>query len=188
MSDERDAPSRLAHEKVSRGQCTPPDPQLEAMIAEAERMARELEREIRAEEDWVGLHDPAHFAYAVYATATVRRRDNVKRSIAEFRLQLEEAIATFEVTGREMKQAAALANGDHMSAITQQLAAGQATLGSDQAEAVLDSANLTWPSSLLKAQARRCANLKHAEGNRTTAITSLTQPVNLRLCACRRRR
>jgi flagellar FliJ protein len=52
MSGMRQAalPMNRFHVDNARRQIT----QLEAMIAEAERMARELEREIRAEEDWAG--------------------------------------------------------------------------------------------------------------------------------------
>ena len=37
--------------------------QIEAMIAEFDRIAGELEREIKVEQDRAGIHDPAHFAY-----------------------------------------------------------------------------------------------------------------------------
>ena len=41
--------------------------QIEAMVAEFERMATDLDREIQAEQDRAGIHDPAHFAYPTYA-------------------------------------------------------------------------------------------------------------------------
>ena len=65
--------------------------QIEAMIAEFERMAADLEREIRIEQDRAGIHDPAHFAYPTYAKAAVGRRENLKRSADELRIQLEDA-------------------------------------------------------------------------------------------------
>src|SRR5258708_12898031 len=37
--------------------------QIEGMIAEFERMAGDLEPEIKSEQDRAGLHDPGHFAY-----------------------------------------------------------------------------------------------------------------------------
>ena len=40
--------------------------QIEGMIAEFERMAGDLEREITSEQDRAGIHDPAHFAYPTY--------------------------------------------------------------------------------------------------------------------------
>ena len=35
--------------------------QIEGMIAEFERMANDLEREIKVEQDRAGIHDPTHF-------------------------------------------------------------------------------------------------------------------------------
>src|SRR5207249_7972961 len=40
--------------------------QIEGMIAEFERMGADLEREIRAEQERAGIHDPGHFAYPTY--------------------------------------------------------------------------------------------------------------------------
>src|SRR5215831_16596043 len=65
--------------------------QIEAMVAEFERMAADLDREIQAEQDRAGIHDPAHFAYPTYAKAAIQRRDNLKRSADELKVQLEEA-------------------------------------------------------------------------------------------------
>ena len=59
--------------------------QIETMIAEFERMAGDLEREIRVEQDRAGIHDPAHFAYPTYAKAAIARRENLKRSADELR-------------------------------------------------------------------------------------------------------
>jgi flagellar export protein FliJ len=65
--------------------------QIEIMIAEFERMASDLEREITIEQDRAGIHDPAHFAYPTYAKAAFGRRENLKRSADELRIQLEDA-------------------------------------------------------------------------------------------------
>ena len=65
--------------------------QIETMIAEFERMANDLEREIRVEQDRAGIHDPGHFAYPTYAKAAIGRRENLKRSADELRTQLEDA-------------------------------------------------------------------------------------------------
>jgi hypothetical protein len=59
--------------------------QVEAMIADMDRVASELEREIAAEQVRSGIHDPAHFAYPTYAKAAMARRDNLRRSIATLR-------------------------------------------------------------------------------------------------------
>src|SRR6202021_4235628 len=63
--------------------------QIETMIAEFERMAGDLEREIRVEQDRAGIHDPAHFAFPTSAKAAIGRRENLKRSADELRAQLE---------------------------------------------------------------------------------------------------
>jgi flagellar export protein FliJ len=65
--------------------------QIEAMIAEFERMANDLDREIRVEQDRSGIHDPAHYAYPTYAKAAIARRDNLKHSADELRAQLVDA-------------------------------------------------------------------------------------------------
>jgi flagellar protein FliJ len=65
--------------------------QIESMIAEFERMAADLEREIKVEQDRAGIHDPGHFAYPTYAKAAIGRRENLKRSADDLRLQLEDA-------------------------------------------------------------------------------------------------
>jgi flagellar protein FliJ len=65
--------------------------QIETMIAEFDRMAADLEREIRVEQDRSGIHDPGHFAYPTYAKAAITRRENLKRSADELRAQLEDA-------------------------------------------------------------------------------------------------
>jgi flagellar protein FliJ len=65
--------------------------QIETMIAEFERMANDLDREIRVEQDRSGIHDPAHYAYPTYAKAAIARRDNLKHSADELRAQLADA-------------------------------------------------------------------------------------------------
>ena len=47
--------------------------QIEGMIAEFDRIAADLEREIKTEQDRAGIHDPAHFAYPTYAKAAMQR-------------------------------------------------------------------------------------------------------------------
>jgi flagellar FliJ protein len=61
------------------------------MIAEFERMAVDLEREIQGRAG--SRRDPRsrHFAYPTYAKAAIGRRENLKRSSDELRTQLEDA-------------------------------------------------------------------------------------------------
>jgi flagellar FliJ protein len=65
--------------------------QLESMIADFDRMAGDLEREIRVEQERAGIHDPGHFAYPTYAKAAIQRRENIKRSGDELKAQLDAA-------------------------------------------------------------------------------------------------
>src|SRR6202045_3183753 len=78
--------------------------QIESMIAEFERIAAELDREIKAEQDRSGIHDPAHFAYPTYAKAAMQRRENLKRSADELKAQLDDAKATLGEAFEELKK------------------------------------------------------------------------------------
>jgi flagellar protein FliJ len=88
--------------------------QIETMIAEFERMAGDLEREIRVEQDRAGIHDPAHFAYPTYAKAAMGRRENLKRSADELRGQLEGVKGGLEDALDELKKAELLDERDQM--------------------------------------------------------------------------
>ena len=65
--------------------------QIESMIADFDRMAFDLEREIRVEQERAGISDPTHFAYPTYAKAAIQRRENIKRSGDELKVQLDAA-------------------------------------------------------------------------------------------------
>ena len=88
--------------------------QIETMIAEFDRMAGELEREIRIEQDRAGIHDPAHFAYPTYAKAAIARRENLKRSVDELRIQLEEAKSALGEASDDLKKVELLDVRDQM--------------------------------------------------------------------------
>jgi flagellar FliJ protein len=88
--------------------------QIEGMIAEFERMAGDLEREIRAEQDRAGIHDPGHFAYPTYAKAAMQRRENLQRSADDLRAQLEAATAALAEAFEEMKKVELLDERDQM--------------------------------------------------------------------------
>ena len=65
--------------------------QIEAMMAEFQRMADELDRQITVEQDRVGISDVTHFAYPTFAKAATQRRDNLKASAGELVAQLDTA-------------------------------------------------------------------------------------------------
>jgi flagellar export protein FliJ len=78
--------------------------QIEGMIAEFERMASDLDREIKSEQERAGIHDPAHFAYPTYAKAAMARKENLKRSADELKVQLDDAKATLGEAFEELKK------------------------------------------------------------------------------------
>jgi flagellar export protein FliJ len=78
--------------------------QIESMIAEFQRMATELDREIENEERRAGISDTAHFAYPTYAKAARQRRDNLLNSASELDAQLEEARAQLNEAFEELKK------------------------------------------------------------------------------------
>jgi flagellar export protein FliJ len=78
--------------------------QIEAMIAEFDRIAAELDREIKVEQDRAGIHDPGHFAYPTYAKAAMTRRENLKRSADELKAQLDDAKAMLGEAFEELKK------------------------------------------------------------------------------------
>jgi flagellar protein FliJ len=102
--------------------------QIETMIAEFDRMAGDLEREIRIEQDRAGIHDPAHFAYPTYAKAAIGRRENLKRSIEELRIQLEDAKASLGEAFDDLKKVELLDVRDQMRERETEPAAEQSEL------------------------------------------------------------
>lgn len=102
--------------------------QIEGMIAEFERIATDLEREIKSEQDRAGIHDPAHFAYPTYAKAANTRRENLKRSADELKTQLEEAKGALGEAFDEMKKVELLDERDQMRERAEENAHEQADL------------------------------------------------------------
>jgi flagellar protein FliJ len=88
--------------------------QIETMIAEFERMAGDLDREIVAEQERSGIHDPGHFAYPTYAKAAMTRRDNLRRSAQELKSQFDDAQAALGEAFEELKKVELLDERDQM--------------------------------------------------------------------------
>ena len=88
--------------------------QIESMISDFERISSDLEREIKTEQDRSGIHDPGHFAYPTYAKAAIQRRDNLKRSAHDLKVQLEDAKAALNEAFEEMKKLELLDERDQM--------------------------------------------------------------------------
>ncbi|HZP18726.1 MAG TPA: flagellar export protein FliJ [Bauldia sp.] len=87
--------------------------QIEQMIAEFDRMAKDLSDQIAAEETRSGIHDINHFAYPTLAKAAMQRRDNLVNSANGMRSQLEEARAELAAAVEELEKIQALADRDH---------------------------------------------------------------------------
>jgi flagellar protein FliJ len=102
--------------------------QIEAMIAEFDRVSADLEREIKVEQDRVGIHDPGHFAYPTYAKAAITRRENLKRSADELRVQLEDAKLALGEAFDELKKVELLDERDQAREREAEDAAEQAEL------------------------------------------------------------
>lgn len=87
--------------------------QIEAMIAEFERMAKDLDDQILTEQERSGIHDAGHFAYPTFAKAAIQRRDNLKASADELREQLAAAKAAWDEAAAELAKAEAIAERDN---------------------------------------------------------------------------
>src|ERR1700754_710177 len=102
--------------------------QIEGMIAEFDRIAGDLEREIKTEQDRAGIHDPAHFAYPTYAKAAIQRRENLKRSADELKVQLDDAKAALHDAFEEVKKVELLHERDKKRERAEETAREQANL------------------------------------------------------------
>jgi flagellar export protein FliJ len=88
--------------------------QIEGMIADFERMAADLEREIKVEQERAGIHDPGHFAYPTYAKAAIQRRENLQHSADELKVQLNDAKDALADAFEELKKVELLDERDQM--------------------------------------------------------------------------
>src|SRR6516225_4662180 len=102
--------------------------QIEGMIAEFERMATDLDREIKSEQERAGIHDPAHFAYPTYAKAAMQRKENLKRSADELKVQLDDAKAALGEAFEELKKVELLDERDQARERAEEDAREQTTM------------------------------------------------------------
>ena len=78
--------------------------QIEAMIADFERMAGELDQQIEIEHHKTGISDVAHFAYSTFAKAAMQRRDNLLASANDMKVTLENAQDALAEAVEELKK------------------------------------------------------------------------------------
>lgn len=102
--------------------------QIESMIADFERMASDLGREIATEEQKAGISDTAHFAYPTYAKAAATRRDNLRRSAQDLHSQLDEAKAELGEAFEELKKVEILEDRERSAERAQDNARDQAAM------------------------------------------------------------
>jgi flagellar export protein FliJ len=74
------------------------------MVDEFKRMAKELDDQIVAEQQRVGITDVGHFAYPTFAKAAAQRRDNLMNSAEELNGQLEAAREDLRAALEELKK------------------------------------------------------------------------------------
>lgn len=86
--------------------------QIETMIAEFDRMAKELNDQVMAEQERSGIHDAGHFAYPTFAKAATQRRDNLTASERALKDQLAAAKAAYDEAVVELEKAEAIAERD----------------------------------------------------------------------------
>lgn len=86
--------------------------QLQMMMADFERMIRDLEAQIAFEEKKSGITDANHFAYPTFAKAARQRADNLMGSIKELQVQRDAAELALEEAEAEYNKAAALEERD----------------------------------------------------------------------------
>jgi hypothetical protein len=86
--------------------------QIETMIGEFERMAKELDDQILAEQERSGIHDVGHFAYPTFAKAAMQRRDNLNASAGDLKERLAAAKADYEEAIEDLRKQEAIAERD----------------------------------------------------------------------------
>ena len=88
--------------------------QIESMVAEFNRMADELDDQIKSEQERVGITDVTHFAYPTFAKAAATRRDNLRNSAHELDDQLQRAQDELSEAIEELKKFEQLEERDQM--------------------------------------------------------------------------
>lgn len=87
--------------------------QIEAMVADFERMASELDQQVEIEQQKTGISDVAHFAYSTFAKAALQRRDNLLASANDMKETLESAQDALAEAVEELKKVELLDQREH---------------------------------------------------------------------------
>jgi flagellar FliJ protein len=78
--------------------------QIDMMITEFQRMADDLESQIKFEEEKAGITDTSHFAYPTFAKAAVQRRDNLLESIRDLNEKRKGAQDALDEADEELRK------------------------------------------------------------------------------------
>lgn len=89
---------------------------IEFMIQDFTRKFDDLDAQVKFEEARTGVSDPAHFNYSLTAKSARVRRDNLMRSIAELRDQLNDAQLALLAEEQELRRAEMLAEKESQGA------------------------------------------------------------------------
>ena len=87
---------------------------IDFMIQDFTRKFDDLDAQVKFEEQRTGVADPSHFNYSLTAKSARARRDNLMRSIAELRDQLNEAQLHLANEEQELRRAEMLAEKEGM--------------------------------------------------------------------------
>ena len=99
--------------------------QIQTMVAEFERMARDLEDQINVEQERAGIRDSSHFAYPTFAKAAMARRDNLRASAHDLEAQLSAAQAELDLALDDLRKAEQMAARDQERSASVELAAAR---------------------------------------------------------------
>ncbi|GBE44439.1 MAG TPA: flagellar export protein FliJ [Rhizobiales bacterium] len=101
---------------------------IETMMGELQQMVVDLERQIQVEQEKAGVDDINHFAYPTFAKAAIQRRDNLKNSVRDLEVKLEEARDQLAEAFEELKKVELIEERDAERIRTQTAAREQAEL------------------------------------------------------------
>jgi flagellar protein FliJ len=90
---------------------------IESMINDFMRKYDELDAAVKFEESRNGVSDPTHFNYSLQAKAARGRRDNLMKSIAELKDQLNDAKAALSEAEQELRRSELLAEKEGVPAV-----------------------------------------------------------------------
>jgi flagellar FliJ protein len=127
----RDAVIRLKRFEVEEKQRKVAE--IEAMIAEFNNMATDLDRQIAIEQERAGVSDVNHYAYPTFAKAAIQRRDNLATSVAGLEAKLAAARLELDEAGEDLKKIELLQERDAERLRVEPVAAELVAVGAHRA-------------------------------------------------------